>query len=58
MLTRENKNPQQCKRRNDEWNGTWFANYSMGPVSIGYQTAFYVDSGLTGAATDNSNYCC
>ena len=30
--------------------GTWFANYSMGPVSIGYQE-FYVDSGLTGATS-------
>ena len=35
---------------NDEWNGTWFANYSMGPVSIGYQSS-YVDRGLAGAST-------
>ena len=48
--TRDNKNPNAVKDVDDEWNGTWFANYSMGPVSIGYQTAF-VDSGLTGAAT-------
>ena len=48
--TRDNKNPNAVKDVEDEWNGTWFANYSMGPVSIGYQTAF-VDSGLTGAST-------
>jgi outer membrane protein OmpU len=47
--TRENKNHNAVKDVEDEWNGTWFANYSMGPVSIGYQTA-YVDSGLTAAA--------
>ena len=47
---RENKNHNAVKDVNDEQNMTWFANYSMGPVSIGYQTA-YVDSGLTGAAT-------
>ena len=33
----------------NEFNGTWFANYSFGPVSIGYQTS-YVDAGLTGSA--------
>lgn len=48
--TRDNKNHNAVKDVEDEWNGTWFANYSMGPVSIGYQTAF-VDSGLAGAAT-------
>jgi outer membrane protein OmpU len=48
--TRENKNHNAVKDVTDEWNGTWFVNYSMGPVSIGYQTAF-VDSGLAGAAT-------
>ena len=48
--TRDNKNPNAVKDVDDETNMTWFANYSMGPVSIGYQTA-YVDSGLTGAAT-------
>ena len=46
---RENKNHNAVKDVNDEQNMTWFANYSMGPVSIGYQT-FYVDSGLTDAA--------
>ena len=48
--TRDNKNPNATKDVEDEWNGTWFANYSMGPISLGYQTV-YVDSGLTGAAT-------
>jgi outer membrane protein OmpU len=39
----------------DRFDGTWFATYAMGPISIGYQTS-YVDSGLvttvetTGAA--------
>ena len=47
---RENKNHNAVKDVNDEQNMTWFANYSMGPVSIGYQTV-YVDSGLTGAST-------
>ena len=31
----------------DEFNGTWFATYSAGPVSIGYQQS-YVDTGLAG----------
>ena len=35
---RENKNHNAVKDVNDEQNMTWFANYSMGPVSIGYQT--------------------
>jgi len=33
----------------DEFNGTWFANYNFGPVSIGYQES-YVDAGVTGSA--------
>ena len=38
----------------DEFNGVWYAKYSMGPVSIGY-SEFYVDAGVTGAtvATDS-----
>ena len=47
---RDNKNQAAVADVNDETNMTWFANYSMGPVSVGYQT-FYVDSGLTGAAS-------
>jgi len=31
--------------RQDAFDGTWFANYSMGPVSIGYQTS-YIDRGI------------
>ena len=33
----------------DEFNGTWFANYSMGPVSI--VTKKCMDAGLTGQET-------
>ena len=33
----------------DEFNGVWYAKYSMGPVSIGY-SEFYIDSGVTGSA--------
>jgi len=52
--TRENKNHNNTHDVTDEWNGTWFANYSMGSVSIGYQTAF-VDSGLTGVTSTTTN---
>jgi outer membrane protein OmpU len=31
----------------DEFNGSWFATYAAGPVSIGYQKS-YVDTGLAG----------
>jgi outer membrane protein OmpU len=37
----------------DAFDGTWFANYSMGPVSIGYQTT-YVDRGIEGTANTNT----
>ena len=33
----------------DEFNGVWYAKYSMGPVSIGY-SEFYVDAGVTESA--------
>ena len=33
----------------DEFNGAWYAKYSMGPVSIGYSES-YMDAGLTGSA--------
>jgi outer membrane protein OmpU len=49
--TRENKNPNTVAGVSDEFNGTWFANYSFGPVAIGYQE-IYVDAGL--AETDNA----
>ena len=34
----------------DEFNGVWYAKYSMGPVSIGYSES-YVDSGVSEAST-------
>ena len=34
----------------DEFNGVWYAKYSMGPVSIGYSES-YVDSGVSSTAT-------
>ena len=36
--------------RQDQFDGTWFATYNMGPVSIGYQTS-YVDAGVETDAT-------
>ena len=33
----------------DQFTGTWYAKYSAGPVSIGYQTSYF-DSGLAGTA--------
>ena len=30
----------------DEFNGAWYAKYSMGPVSIGYSES-YMDAGVT-----------
>ena len=36
----------------DEFNGAWYAKYTMGPVSIGYSEA-YLDAGLA-AAIDNT----
>jgi outer membrane protein OmpU len=50
---RENKNHSAANDVTDEWNGSYFVNYSAGPVSIGYQEA-YVDSGLT-SATNATN---
>jgi len=34
--------------QHDEFNGSWYAKYSMGPVSIGY-SEFYMDAGVTQA---------
>jgi len=34
----------------DEFNGVWYAKYTMGPVSIGYSES-YMDAGVTQAAT-------
>ena len=33
----------------DTFQGTWYATYAMGPISIGYQQS-YVDNGVAGAA--------
>jgi outer membrane protein OmpU len=38
----------------DEFNGTWFANYAYGPVTVGYQSS-YVDAGLAGTAEATTN---
>jgi len=48
---RENKNPTAVDDVSDEFNGSWFANYSFGPVSIGYQETYF-DAGLTHATND------
>ena len=39
-----------ASRREDAMNATWFANYTVGPVSFGYQKAG-VDNGINAAAT-------
>ena len=41
-------------RDQDSFEGTWYAKYSAGPVSIGYQTA-YIDRGIAGAAAANNS---
>jgi len=50
---RENRNPTANVTVSDEFNGSWFVNYSMGPVAIGYQET-YVDAGLAEATNDNT----
>ncbi len=37
----------------DEFNGAWYAKYSMGPVTIGY-SEFYLDAGVTSAISTSS----
>ena len=39
--------------RQGQFDGTWFATYSMGPVSVSYQTS-YVDAGVETASTATS----
>ena len=34
----------------DEFSGTWYAKYAMGPVTVGYQESYY-DTGLASAQT-------
>jgi outer membrane protein OmpU len=48
---RENKNPTEVTDVMDEFNGSMFANYNFGPVSVGYQETYF-DSGLTQNAND------
>jgi len=48
---RENKTPNPSttgQKISDEFNGVWYATYSMGPVSIGYSES-YMDGGVTKA---------
>ena len=48
---RENKTQVAADKDNskDEFNGVWYAKYSMGPVSVGY-SEFYIDAGVTESA--------
>jgi len=39
--------------QHDEFNGAWYAKYSMGPVSIGYSET-YADAGVTSAISTSS----
>jgi hypothetical protein len=48
---RENKNPDQNADVGDEFNGSWFVNYSFGPVSVGYQETYF-DAGVKLNAND------
>ena len=38
----------------DQFTGTWYAKYSAGPVSFGYQTSYF-DSGLAGTSVIDAN---
>ena len=38
----------------DEFNGVWYAKYTMGPVSIGYSES-YIDAGVTSAISTTSS---
>ena len=50
-MTRENNSTRAAgvDGVSDEFNGTWYAVYSAGPVSLGYQQS-YLDSGVSGSA--------
>ena len=52
VAERENENPFTTagNRAHDEFNGSWYAKYTMGSVSVGYSEAYY-DSGIDGTAT-------
>jgi outer membrane protein OmpU len=47
---RENKNANDVTAVSDEFNGSWFVNYSFGPVSVGYQETYF-DAGVVHNAT-------
>ncbi len=48
---RENKNPADNADIMDEFNGSWFVNYSFGPVSVGYQETYF-DAGVAAETND------
>jgi outer membrane protein OmpU len=48
VAQREQESPLNADQ--DEFNGSWYAKYTMGSVSVGYSEAYY-DSGASGAAT-------
>ena len=50
VAERENENPFSTagNRAHDEFNGSWYAKYTMGSVSVGYSEAYY-DSGISAA---------
>ena len=53
VAERENESPFATTASHDEFNGSWYAKYTMGSVSVGYSEAYY-DSGIdctTTAAT-------
>ncbi len=51
VAERESENPAtNATAARDEFNGTWYAKYTMGSVSIGYSEAYY-DSGINAADT-------
>ena len=51
VAERENENPFTTagNRAHDEFNGSWYAKYSMGQVSVGYSESYY-DSGISATA--------
>mgnify|MGYP001173566124 CR=1 FL=1 len=53
VAERENKNQDNTADVSDEFNGTWFATYNFGPVSIGYSKAV-VESGLTSSSAEHT----
>jgi hypothetical protein len=50
VAERENETPDNGADARDEFNGTWYAKYTMGSVSIGYSEAYF-DGGEVGANT-------